>query len=298
MPTMLGRWQFRLLMLLHLALVNGCTDEPLQEQQRVHEAATLGEQFDKAATGSIMGSVTWQGDLPDVPPFKIFGLPGQYLFDVRKDQPNPNLPRIQPSTLAVQDAIVFLRNVDPKRSRPWDHAPVRIEQRDRHLRIRQGDVESNVGFVRAGDAIAISNCDNHFHMLRGRGEAFFSMPFTDPKLPGRRVLDRPGLVELSSGAFFFWMRGYLLVDHHSYYTRTDERGAFALDKVPVGTHELVCWLPNWKVAKKNRDPETGLIIQVEFERPLELTRAVTVDAGQTHETPFTMSAACGLANPR
>lgn len=272
-----------------VVLLGGCTDAPAPPINQESRAAVLGEAFDEAATGTLRGSVTWQGDWPAVPPFKIFGLPGNYPVDVRKDQPNPNLPRIQATTLALEDVVVFLRRVDLRKSRPWDHAQVRVEQRDRRLVICQGAVQSNAGWVRAGDAVDFSNCDGHYHMLRGRGAAFFSLPFAEPNLPSRRLLDKPGLVELSSGAFFFWMRGYLLVDHHPYYARTDGQGRFVLEKVPAGSYDLVCWVPSWEVAKKNRDPETGLIIQIDFQPPVEQTQAVMVHAGQSHEVSFQWS---------
>jgi hypothetical protein len=281
-----GRLRFALLLLLFLC---GCTETAAPEKQPGPAGVVLGADFDEAATGTIRGTVTWQGELRDVPPIKVLGLPGNYPIDVREDQPNPNLPRIQPSTLALEDAVVFLRKIDQKRSRPWDHPRVCVEQRDRRLVIRQGDSQSGVGWVRAGDTVDVVSHDSHFHMLRARGAAFFSLPFAEPKTITVRRLDKPGVVELSSGAFFFWMRGYLLVTDHPYYARTGARGQFVLEKVPPGTYDLVCWLPNWDVAQRNRDPETGLIIQIDFQPPVEQARTVTVHAGKCRETAFSWS---------
>ena len=230
-----------------------------------------------------MRTVRWRGELPQLPPFfKIFGLPGDYPVDVREDQPNPNLPRLEPRSLAMADVVVFLREVDLKKSKPWDQPKPRIELRDRHVHINQGKSSSNVGWARVADTIEIVNRDERFllHKVRGRGTAFFSLPFAAMTGPSKQRLDKPGVVELSSGAFFFWMHGYLLVSNHPYYARTDSAGGFVLDKVPAGIYELVCWMPNWRVAKRNRDPETGLIIQVDFEPPVEQIQRVEVRAGQ------------------
>jgi len=275
-----------------LFFLSGCSNTPAQENKKETPAppAILGEAFDETKTGSLQGVVTWEGALPHVPPFTVFGLPGDYPVDVRKDQPNPNLPRIQPSTMVMEDVIVFLRAVDLKKSRPWDHPKVTIEQKDRQLLIRQGETASKVGWVRAGETIDITNRDNHFHMLRGRGAAFFSLPFTDPKIVTSRLFDKTGVVELSSGAFFFWMHGYILVDTHPYYARTDAQGRFNLDTVPAGTYDLVCWMPNWEVAKRNRDPETGLIVQMDFLPPLEQVQKVVVQEGKQTEASFTFRA--------
>lgn len=284
-----------LVALVFLCALTGCHDpslpEKIPDEGNGAVPAVLGEAFDEAATGALSGTVHWQGDLPHVEPFHVLGLPGNYVVDVRKNQANPHLPRIQPSTLALQDAIVFLRKVDLTKSRPWDQPPVRIEQCDRHLVIAQGGAQSNVGWVRAGEVIEIVNQDDHFHMLRGRGAAFFSLPFMDPRVPSRRRLDKPGLVELSSGAFFFWMHGYLLVEQHPYFTRTDAGGHFRLEKVPAGSYDLVCWMPNWEVARKGRDPETGYVIQMDFLPPVEHVRKVLVTAGQCSEASFRWSLA-------
>src|SRR5262245_24393953 len=215
---------------LWLALLAGCADSPSPEsgpRSGVPTGIVLGEEFDEAATGTLSGTVTWQGDLPQVAPFKVLGLPGDYPIDLRQDQPNPNLPRIEPATLALGDVTVFLREVELKKSRPWDHPKVHVAQRGRRLLLQQGDTVSHVAWVRAGDTIDVSNDDDHFHMLRGRGAEFFSLPFAQTKVASRR-LDKMGLVELSSGAFLFWMHGYLLVDKHPYYARTDALGRFPL----------------------------------------------------------------------
>jgi hypothetical protein len=78
-----------------------------------------------------------------------------------------------------------------------------------------------------------------------------------------------------------------LVDRHPYYTRTTARGEFVLEKVPAGSYDVVCWLPNWTVAKMSRDPETGFIIQTDFEPPLQQVRKMTVTAGRKQEAVFT-----------
>ncbi len=85
------------------------------------------------------------------------------------------------------------------------------------------------------------------------------------------------------------MHGYLLVADHPYFARTDAHGGFSLDKVPAGRYELVCWMPNWRLAKSNRDPETGLIIQVDFQPPLEQVRRLAVRPREAQQASFVWS---------
>src|SRR5207249_11538920 len=100
--------------------------------------------------------------------------------------------------------------------------------------------------------------------LQARGAAFFSLPFPDRDQPLDRPLKQKGLVELTSGAGWYWIRAYLFVDDHSYYAHTDAKGHFELRAVPAGRYRLVCWMPNWNIARQERDPESGLVVRIVF----------------------------------
>ncbi len=254
--------------------------------------APVARHFDEATAGTIAGRVTWTGPLPKVPPFEIraFVLAGK-AGQPRLIRENPNAPAVDPASRGVAGAVVFLRGVAADKSRPWDHAPVRVEQRDRRLHIIQGGVHSRVGFVRAGDEIEMVSRDKLFHALHGGGSAFFSLTFPDPDRLRSRLLTSRGLVELSSGAGFYWMRGYLFVDDHPYYTRTDAQGRFRLERVPPGRYELVCWHPSWLEESHDRDPETSLLTRLAFRPPVERRQPVEVPPRGSAPAEFTLSTA-------
>jgi hypothetical protein len=172
--------------------------------------------------------------------------------------------------------------VNPAAAKPWDLPPVRVEAADRQIVVRQGESgPRRVGFVRRGDAVALASAEPAFHVIRGRGAAFFSYAFPEPGRPLTRTLDRPGRVELSSGAGYYWARADLFVDDHPYYALTDRDGSFALDRVPAGPVELVVWLPGWLPARQERDPESGLITRQTYTPPVEVRTPVTIAPGQT-----------------
>ena len=124
--------------------------------------------------------------------------------------------------------------------------------------------------------------------LRVRGAAYFTLAFPQPDKPLRRTLSQPGLVELCSAVGNFWARSWVFVVEHPYYVRTDESGHFSLDRVPDGDYELVCWLPDWRVERVERDPELLSPTRVWFRKPLEKSMGVKVERGQITKTDFTM----------
>jgi len=120
-----------------------------------------------------------------------------------------------------------------------------------------------------------------YHTVQARGAAFFAVALPDPGEPRRRRLPAPGVVELASGSGYFWMRAYLLVDHHPYYALTDAGGKFRLDGIPPGEYDLVAWHPDWRVAREERSQESFRVQQVRVRPPLVSSRRVRVEPGAT-----------------
>lgn len=271
-----------------LVLLAGCAEgTPVPSAGDSNPAAVSSAEVESAAVGRVQGQVLWAGEPPVVPPVQVpsyppfpIGMPDQ------KERPNPNQPAIDPTTRGVAGAVVFLRGVPPRPSMPWPHAPVRVEQRGQMLRICQGGREANTGFVRRGDAIEAVAHDPGFHALQARGAAFFTLGFPEPGGAVRRRLDGKGVVELSSAAGHYWMRAYLFVDDHPFYTHTDAAGRFVLEDVPGGRWELVCWLPSGVPERYQRATEPGMVTRLQFRRPLERVTEAVVRAGQTHASTF------------
>jgi hypothetical protein len=129
-----------------------------------------------------------------------------------------------------------------------------------------------------------------FHSLVARGAAFFALPFPNPSRPCRRRLDHPGVVELTSGAGYFWMRAHLFVADHPYFTRSDAMGQFRLSQVPPGKYDLVCWLPSWREAEHELDADTGLVYRLTYQPPVEVVQPLNVKPGGHVEASFLLSA--------
>jgi hypothetical protein len=279
------------LALLSVAILSGCDVSPSMPETLEAVPVEIGQDFDSTTAGTICGQVTWQGALPEVAPYRAPLSPGnEHPGQTRREWPNPNAPRIDPDTMAVAGAVMFLRGVDSRRARPYDHPPVRIELRDYQIHVCQGECENSSGFVRRGDTIRMVSRQPIYHSLRVRGAAFFARAFPDAERPCSERLDSAGVVELSSGCGHFWMQARLFVDDHPYYTHSDAAGRFTLSQVPPGTYELVCWLPSWYEASRELDAETALICRLTFRPAVEITQTIQLAPRQTRTVPVRISA--------
>ena len=269
-------------------LLSGCgQDETLVSPKKSAASSEAVAAFDSKNTGSISGQMKWEGEIPI--PEIVETIPNSQageLLQKKQRRSIPNQPRIDSSTRGVGNAVVFLRGVPPSKCKPWQHGPVRIEQRDGEYHILQDGVDSPFGFVRRGESVTMVSRDRFFYSLHADGAAYFSMMFPEPDQPAERSLKKNGIVELTSGAGYFWMRAYLFVDEHPYYTRTDEQGHFSLEEVPPGQYELICWLPSWKKAGHDRDPESGNVFRLRLREPTEIRRHVEVRSDRNADAQF------------
>jgi hypothetical protein len=267
----------------------GCEQAaPEPVAQSAAEPAPVGGQFDPSTAGTIRGKVLWSGAVPEVAPFEV----RSWVMEGSKGQPrplrpNPHAPAIDPRSGGVLGAVVFLRTVDPKLSRPWE----------RQLVVEQGRTRSRVGFVRRGDAVTLVSRETEFNALHASGAAFFTLTFPDREQPLKRQFRDNGIVELSSNAGYYWMRAHLFVDDHPYFTRTNAGGNFELCQVPPGKYQLVCWMPNWHMTRQDRDPESGLVTRIAFQAPVEQTCGIAVEPGQCARADFSVNAELFEAPP-
>jgi hypothetical protein len=265
-------------------LATGCGPElPAPDGSDPAPPPVAGTAFDPAKAGRVGGRVTWSGAIPEPPGF-LYGVPRPdgLGFEFRTAE-NPNRPHIDPATRAVAGAVVFLRGIDPAAGRPWDLPPVHVEIADGRITVVQGPRRGRAGFVRRGDAVTVASGESTYHVLRGRGDAFFSLTLPEPHSPVSRTLATPGRVELSSGTGLYWASADLFVADLPYYTLTDADGRFAFDRVPAGPVEVVVWLPNWAALRQERDPDRTTVARQSYGPPLERAAAVTVDPARPAE---------------
>jgi hypothetical protein len=257
---------------------------PLYSIVEVAPVAELGTAFDPARCGSLVCEVHWEGELPADEPIPVHQ--AKLRPKGKREMPNPNAPRISPD-LKVAHAVILLRGIDPARSRPWGHPPVTVECAT-DLRVRQGDRTGTIGFARRGAPVEFVSREAANHSVRVRGAAFFTQMLFTPDRPVSRPMPDEGIVELSSGGGYYWVRAYLAVSEHPYLGLTDGRGSVRFDEVPDGEYDAVCWKANWHIAECGRDPEWIAQSDLRFHPPAEYRQRVTISAGQLTDVKFTL----------
>jgi hypothetical protein len=258
-------------------------------------AADLGTAFDPGRCGTARGRITWAGPVPAVEPIavsRLFAPPASH-----EGVPNPNAPRVSAGGLA--DAVVWLRGVDLKRSKPWSLQAIAVEVSRAGLVVKQGDQSGRIGLVRRGESVELVSKEAidpvtrqpAVHSVRARGAAFFTQMLPQPDMPVRRMLPEEGIVELSSGSAYYWLRAYLVASDHPYVAVTGPDGSFELDQVPDGDYELVTWKANWHVERLEHDPEAPFApARLVFRAAVEKRARVRVVAGQPTSASITFAA--------
>ena len=279
-------------LLLPLLAALGCGDAPPpMHDELTPQTEQTGASFEPQTAGTIRGQVIWNGEIPTVASLEVLPNPlAGPALQKKQVRPNPNVPRIDASTRGVASAVVFLRGIDSRRGKRWDHPSVRVEQRAGQIHLVQGDADSPVAFVHSGDSVEMVSGDPFFHSLHASGAAFFTLTFPASSLPLERPLREKGIVELTSAAGYFWMRAYLFVDDHPDYARTDSVGRFILPQVPPGNYDVVCWMPNWVKARHERDPESGFVARLFFKPPVCRVQSLVLGMKETKEIAFVLSA--------
>src|SRR5262245_43963501 len=127
----------RSILMIGILAAGGCRDDSSSTAAPV-EAVELAASFDAESAGIIQGRVTWRGDLPDIPPFRVRPyLDYSNAARLHGEYPNPHAPEIDPASRGVAGVAVMLRTVEPAESKRWSHAPVRVETDAKGLTVFQ-----------------------------------------------------------------------------------------------------------------------------------------------------------------
>jgi len=189
---------------------------------------------------------------------------------------------INPKNKGIQNALVFLVDATDIKK------PLPIHPSLKEVPAKPAEVDQpccrfvpHVIGMREGQKLVVKNPAPVAHNFDIKGGALgpnenkLMPPGTNVTLEGIKARTLP--VSYSCG-IHSWMKGYVGVYNHPYFTVTDENGEFTIPKAPAGKYELVLW-----------QEKKGFVFYNESTRkrgiPITIKADGTTDAGQLKFDP-------------
>lgn len=138
------------------------------------------------------------------------------------------------SNNGIGNVVVSLQTPPP--GAKWDSnlPPAKMDQ-------KQCSFVPRVVIVPVGGTVEFLNSDRLLHNVRSSGKE--NPPFNRAQPHGRTIsftFKQPEILRVDCD-LHSWMRGWVVVAAHPFYTVTNEQGEFTLENVPPGKHILQLW---------------------------------------------------------
>jgi len=184
-----------------------------------------------ALAGSIQGTVTYDGEVPKLPPVRMDADPG---CAKKHSGGVPNEVLVLGDGGTVGNILVYVKNA-PKGGRAKTEPAVLDQDGCRY--------EPHVLGLMAGQPLKILNSDgllHNVHALPATNSSFNrAMPATSTEFVHTfEKAEAPFRVKCDVHP---WMGAWIAVFDHPYFAVTDVDGKFTIDGLPAGTYEVVAW---------------------------------------------------------
>ena len=101
----------------------------------------------------------------------------------------------------------------------------------------------HVQAIQAGQEILIKNSDATLHNIHGMPKINPEFNFAMPKVVKEKTIK----IEKAENSMYIkcdvhpWMKAYISIFDHPYFSVTDDSGRYQIENVPIGTYEVVAW---------------------------------------------------------
>jgi hypothetical protein len=205
--------------------------DPLEAQHA--PAASGGKTVDPATAGSVAGSVLFAGTPPRARSINMAAVP-----NCAKTHASPATVEdfVPGDNGTLQNVVVYLKGDFSQYSFPPAKSPVKIDQ--------NGCVYvPHVAAVMTDQPVEISNSDPAAHNVNAAAKR--NQGWNQSQTPGANPIERQFSHQEVAIAVKCnvhpWMKLYLAVLDHPYFTVTGKDGSFTFKDVPPGTYQLVTW---------------------------------------------------------
>ena len=184
--------------------------------------------YGPASAGTIKGSVLYSGAPIERKKFPV--TIDQYLCGKEKEAGDLQL---SPNN-GIHNVVVSLQGLPAGAKWPANPAAVKMDQ-------SKCDFIPRVVIVPVGGTVEFLNSDRLMHNVRSGGKD--NPPFNRAQPHARTIaigFKHPEVMRVDCD-LHTWMRGWVVVAEHPFYTLTNEAGEFVLENVPPGKYTLQFW---------------------------------------------------------
>lgn len=196
--------------------------------------------------GTIKGQAIWKGDIPKIPPLKVFA----DIDTCGTQVPSPVL-QIDPATKGVHEVLIYLERVEKGKAAEAAY-PLRMGKSAAHPAGRACQFEQQVSpFVRTSE-IAFINYEpilHNPHLFNDKHSLFnIAMPTADREIETKLVRAR-GIGLRVQCDVHVHMNAWAAAFDHPYFAVTDAEGRFEIGGIPPGNYTVIAWHQGYNIVK-------------------------------------------------
>jgi plastocyanin len=180
------------------------------------------------SAATIKGNVRYSGTRVEKKTFPV--TIDQYLCGKEKEAGDLVLS----SANGIRNVVVSLDGVPVGSKAPAPPVPAKMDQ-------KQCVFVPRVVVVPVGGTVEFLNSDRLLHNVRGGGKE--NPPFNRAQPHARTIaigFKSPEVLRVDCD-LHSWMRGWIVVAEHPFYTVTDDEGEFVFENIPPGKYKLQAW---------------------------------------------------------
>ncbi len=187
------------------------------------------EAIETASTGTIVGTVTFQGKTPERKKIKV----------TRNKEVCGKETKLTESLMVgsnggIKNAVLYLSGIN-KGKKFEVSSPLQIDQRGCQFR-------PHISIIPAGKSFDLINSDGILHNFRTNSTKNPILNKAQPKFKKtlKIKITQPEIIRANCDVHE-WMNAWLVVAEHPYYALTDASGSFKITGVPPGTYTIRLW---------------------------------------------------------
>jgi hypothetical protein len=224
----------------------------------------------EVTTGAkVLGSVTWEGEIPPSPDFEA-ERDTRYCAPMRTK--SNDLVDVDSKSRGVRNAVVYL---DPiYAGKPLDRLG---KAKSLTLSFQRCAVVPRLALVSSRDRLRFTSIDDVVHQVSVTGPSAWTGEASLASLGSEEQIRLPKqgfyMVRCSRHP---WESAVAVRADHPYFAVTDEKGRFELSDIPQGSYTVKAWHAGMRAKAVFRN---GLVADYRFSAPLTASVRVRLDAG-------------------